>query len=221
MSAALACGPSENTQGPAAAQEQDNGAGCSPRGGEMRAGTADFSAATTRRKAVRPAVKPEAESAPGKSQTARHPPRPRPASPGRDGPGVAGRRAHGRPQRAGDKRRPRCLRAATLGACGQAPGNGTEACRTSCRSAAVEASTTALVEAGSGGLLHPRALPPGTWAPQGGHRCPSPLQGPRCPEHAARRGGAQGTGSLQRVGMASGRQGAEGTPVEAAPGSPQ
>ena len=65
MSAALACGPSENTQGRAPAQEQDNGAGCSPRGGETRAGSADFSAATTRRKAVRPAVKPEAESALG------------------------------------------------------------------------------------------------------------------------------------------------------------
>lgn len=64
MSAALACGPSENTQGPAPARDQDNGAGCSPRGGETRAGTADFSAAATRRKAVRPAVKLEAESAP-------------------------------------------------------------------------------------------------------------------------------------------------------------
>ena len=106
MSSALACGlrvvglgrqrPTQvkTHRGAAPAREQDTRAGCSPRAGEMRARTSGFSGATTGRQALSPAVKPEAESAPGKSQRAQHSPRPQPAGPGRDGPGVMGRRAH-------------------------------------------------------------------------------------------------------------------------------
>ena len=203
MSAALACGPSENTQGPVPAQEQDNGAGRSPRGGETRAGTTDFSAATTRRKAVRPAVKPEAESALGSNRRR----------------GIhrgLGLRAQEGTDRVSLAAEPTARRR-ELGTGLRA--SGAEARHTSCRSAAVEASTSALVEAGSGGLLCTRALPPRTWAPQGGHRCP-PLQGPGCLEHAARRGGAQGTGSLQRSGHGLGATGGGGDAGRGSTGEP-
>lgn len=128
MSSALACGlrvaglgrrcPTQvkTHRGTAPAREQDNRAGCSPRGGELRAGMTDFSGATTGRQAVSPAVKPEAKSAPWKSQRVRHPPQPQPASPGRDGPGVTGCRAHSRPPREpGTSGGHGCLRGCMLG----------------------------------------------------------------------------------------------------------
>lgn len=84
-----------------------------------------------------PAVKPEAKSTPRKSQRAQRPPRPRPVSPGRDRPGVTGRRAHGRPPREpGTSGGHGGLRACTLGTCSRAPGDGTGARRGSCGSAA-------------------------------------------------------------------------------------
>lgn len=84
-----------------------------------------------------PAVKPEAKSTPGKPQRAQRPPRPRPVSPGRDRPGVTGRRAHGRPPRQpGTSGGHGGLCACTLGTCSRAPGAGTGARRGSCGSAA-------------------------------------------------------------------------------------
>lgn len=160
-----------------------------------------------------PAVKPEAESAPRKSQRAQHPPRPRPASPGRDRPGVTGRRAHGRPPREpGMSGGHGGLRACTLGTCSRAPGDGTGARRGGCGSAADTA--PALAQAGSCGLLHTRALPPGTWAPRGRDRRPWPLQSPGSPVHTARHRGTRAQAHRRGVGVASGAAGgARGRPA--------